>query len=351
MFLIVLGTRPQVIKFAPLCWELKKRNIPFCAVNTGQHYDHEMCDAFYEDFNIPSPEYNLQVGGGSQNQQIALSLLRLEPIIDSVQPRCCIVFGDTSSTLAAALAANKKNIPIAHIEGGLRSYNNDMPEETNRILVDRLAKWNFCPTKLALENLSTEGLSQTSHFVGDIMYDLAKSELSNSKISEENLDLFKVSAKNFCLLTFHRAENLASPKKIKNVFNALNKISQKSKVLWPAHPGSLNKIKNHGIEIPESISLLKPLPYFQLATLQKFAKVIFTDSGGIQKEAFFHGTPCITLREETEWVETVKHGWNIIAGTSEEKILAAYKNAKPGFFFDEYGTGNTSSEIIDILCN
>jgi UDP-GlcNAc3NAcA epimerase len=349
MILIVLGTRPQIIKFAPLCWELSKRKIPFCAVNTGQHYDFEMCDSFYADFNIPAPDYNLQVGGGSQNQQIGLTLLRLETILDKLKPSICIVFGDTNSTLAAALACNKASIPIAHIEAGLRSFNLEMPEETNRILVDRMANWNFCPTKLACRNLEAERISDNVHFVGDLMYDLAKSQLSKNRINEDVLLQFNIFSKKFCLLTFHRKENLSSPPKVKGILAAMAKISKETPVIWPAHPGTLDKIRKHKIDIPKEIQIVKPLPYFQLATLQRYARVIFTDSGGIQKEAYFHGTPCVTLREETEWIETVENGWNTIAGTNEHKILEAYNNSKLGTAFDGYGNGSAASKILDTL--
>ena len=349
MILIALGTRPQIIKFVPLYWELINRNLPFRVINTGQHYDYEMCDSLFHDFNLPLPDYNLDVGGGSQSQQIGLSLLRIEPLLHRINPSVCLVFGDTNSTLSISLASNKSDIPLAHIEAGLRSFNSKMPEETNRILVDRLSNWNFCPTKQACQNLESEGLTKNIHFVGDIMYDLANSDFSNSKISEKSVYDFGLSAGKYCLLTFHRAENINDPEKIMNILSAMNKVSKSVPVIWAAHPSTLAKIKLKNIEIPSSILVTKPLSYFELASLQRYAKVIFTDSGGIQKEAYFHKTPCITLRDETEWVETIHYGWNSLAGSNQDKILHAFENCGQGSPFDDYGDGSTSTKIVDTL--
>ena len=258
-------------------------------------------------------------------------------------------FGDTNSTLSIALASNKLGIPLAHIEAGLRSFNLNMPEETNRILVDRIANWNFCPIKLACQNLASEGLSQNIHFVGDIMYDLASSNFAETRISDEYIIELGLSVETYCVLTFHRYENINDKKRIKNVLSAMNKVSKTIPVVWPVHPSTLAKLKFQKIEIPSSILITKPLSYFRLASLLRFAKVIFTDSGGIQKEAYFHKTPCVTLRDETEWVETVNYGWNSLAGTNEATILNAFENCKQGTPFDDYGDGTTSSRVLNAL--
>ncbi|HOK05307.1 MAG TPA: UDP-N-acetylglucosamine 2-epimerase (non-hydrolyzing) [Victivallales bacterium] len=357
--LTIIGARPQFIKAAALSAKIaelqkKANNIEEIIVHTGQHYDTEMSDVFFKELHIPREKYNLKVGSASHAIQTAKIMSKLENIIETEKPDFTLLYGDTNSTLAGAITAAKLKIKIAHIEAGLRSFNKNMPEEINRIVTDHLSSLNFCPTKTALENLRKEGLAKTARLVGDIMYDIA---LIFTKISEnfsnKILNKFKLQKKNFILMTCHRAENTDDLKNLKEIISAANQLSQNLPIIFPIHPRTKKIIIKNRITLSKNIILSKPLSYIQSITLQKNAKILLTDSGGMQKEAFFFNTPCITFRNETEWVETVKTGMNIVTGANSKKIIDAFaifaKKKLKKFKSHIYGDGNTAEKILKIL--
>ncbi len=343
----VVGARPQFIKLAILSKELRENHNEII-IHTGQHYDDNMSRYFFEEMQIAKPDYNLNIGSGSHGKQTAEMLIGLEDIFLHQKPDVVITFGDTNTTLATGLAATKLNIPVAHVEAGLRSHNREMPEEINRILTDHISDYLFAPTLTAMENIKIENLYGKPFLVGDVMYD---SLLYYGKIAEQKsriLKNLKLRQKEYILLTLHRPYNVDNIQKLQNIFSALKQT--KRFIVLPVHPRSRKMIESTNTIIPENISIIEPLGYLDFIFLQKHSEKIITDSGGIQKEAYLNGIPCITIRPETEWIETVKAGWNVLVGDKKDQLIENCLHFKPSHNRPRYfGDGNSSKKIISIL--
>lgn len=343
----ILGARPQFIKAAALSVVLKE-SFDEVLVHTGQHYDSNMSDVFFEELNIPKPDYYLNIGSGSHGAMTGEMLIEIEKVLEIEKPDFVLVYGDTNSTLAGALAASKMLIPLIHVEAGLRSFNKAMPEEQNRILTDHLSSFLFAPTETAVENLRKEGITKGVHLVGDVMYDgiLHFSGLAKEKSSI--LETLNLREKAFILCTIHRAENTNNVNRLKAIFEALNESGEQ--IVLPLHPRTLKYMSDYGIKAAENIRIIEPLGYLDMVRLEDTAKKMVTDSGGVQKEAFFLGVPCVTLREETEWVETVEDGWNILVGASKDQILEAMAFFSPVTKRKNYfGDGTSTTKIKDVI--
>jgi len=345
----IVGARPQFIKLAPLSKRLREEGFNEIIVHTGQHYDDNMSDLFFKELEIPEPDYNLGIGSGSHGAQTGRMLIAIEEVLLKEKPDLVIVYGDTNSTLAGALSASKLHIKLAHVEAGLRSFNRDMPEEINRIVADHLSDILFCPTETAVENLKREGITEGVYLVGDIMFDAL---MHFSKISETKsniLERFDLKPKGYYLATIHRAENTDNYERLKNILTALSQLDMP--VIFPIHPRTKNRVKEYNLEfLLEKTRVIEPVGYLDMIKLEKNAKAILTDSGGVQKEAFWLKVPCITLRDETEWIETVRSGWNRLVGADCDKILSIVKNTGPGEdvdFKDEY----SAEKMVEVLEN
>lgn len=328
--LTIVGARPQFIKCAPVSRELRKVASEVL-VHTGQHYDANMSEVFFGELQIPEPHCNLEVGSGSHGVQTGEMLKRIEEVLIAEQPNWVLVYGDTNSTLAGALAAVKLQIPVAHVEAGLRSYNRRMPEEINRILADHLSALLFAPTATAVQNLQREGITKGVHHVGDVMYDSALDHVRVAERKSSILDRLTLKPKSYYLATVHRAENTEDLGRLRNILEAFRQIAASAPLVWPVHPRSRRTLEQ---SLPaylndNALRLIEPLPYFDLLILEKNARAVLTDSGGVQKEACWFEVPCITLRDETEWVETLESGWNRLAGADTERILRAVLEASP----------------------
>lgn len=353
----VLGARPQFIKAAAVSAAIARHNscsynrkITEIMVHTGQHYDYEMSGVFFDELGIPQPKINLGIGNCSHGAMTGRMLEQLEIVLQSERPDWLLVYGDTNSTLAAALAAAKLHIPVAHVEAGLRSRNMAMPEEINRIITDRVSSALFCPTEVAIENLRAEGVSQSIYQVGDVMYDVAL-HFSDKARQEFFLSDWGLSEQGYVLCTVHRAENTNDLARLSQISTALIEISQELPVLFPVHPRTADLIRPMlNAEKHLGIKLVEPLPFLKMMRLLMSARTVLTDSGGLQKEAFFHRVPCITLRDETEWIETVECGANYLAGAEASKILSAWHGQEivPDDFFP-YGDGSASEKILQVL--
>ena len=350
--LTVIGARPQFIKAANFSRFLKHKTdfVQETIVHTGQHYDNKMSNVFFEELEIPPPKYNLSIGGLSHGEMTGKMIEAIEKVVYKEGPDWMLVYGDTNSTLAATIVSSKMSIKLAHVEAGLRSFNMKMPEEVNRILTDRGSNLLFCPTKLAVENLVREG-SHISNFQkiinsGDIMYEGALYYKNRSYPPPEINN-----KRDFIVATIHRQETTASPKKLTSVLEALDEINQTTEVIMPIHPRTLKVINQTGIKT--SIRLIDPVSYLNMVWLIQNSTAIITDSGGLQKEAYFFNKKCITLREETEWVELINSKNNLLVGLKKEKIINAYKELTP-FKTSKakiYGDGNTSSIIYREIIN
>lgn len=322
----IVGARPQFIKMAPLCREFKRnKTIKHIIIHTDQHYDYNMSKIFFDELEIPKPNYHLEVGSGTHGYQTGEMIKRVEEVLIKERPDWAVVYGDTNSTLAGALSATQTNISVAHVEAGLRSFNKSMPEEINRVLTDHISDLLFCPTETARENLNREGITHGIHLVGDIMYD---SLLYNVQLAENRshiLENLHLEPRSYVLVTVHRAENTDQSDRLKHIFSALEKVVLGGmKVIVPLHPRTRKILESFNVSL-DNLQLIEPVSYFDMLLLEKQAKIILTDSGGIQKEAFLLEVPCITLRRETEWVETVVAGWNVLVDTDEDKIVSFTK--------------------------
>ncbi|MBH0169332.1 UDP-N-acetylglucosamine 2-epimerase (non-hydrolyzing) [Fictibacillus sp. 18YEL24] len=344
----VLGARPQFIKAAPVSRELRKKHTELI-IHTGQHYDANMSDIFFEELHIPKPDFHLGIGSGSHGKQTGEMLAEIEKIILDEKPDYLLVYGDTNSTLAGALAAAKLHVPVIHIEAGLRSFNKKMPEEINRIMTDHVSEYLFCPTDTAIENLTNENITHNVINVGDVMFDAVE---YNRQLAEEKSTVLadhELTSKDFYLITVHRAENTDDPEKMKNILDAFAK-TEGTKV-WPIHPRTKHKLESIGFDLASvpGLKVIEPVGYLDMLTLEYHAKKILTDSGGVQKEAYFMEVPCVTLREQTEWVETLEGDANILVGTDVGKILdAVQKDVNPSYK-PVFGDGKASEKIVDIL--
>lgn len=343
----VVGARPQFIKASAVSNVIRKEHKEIL-IHTGQHYDENMSRVFFEELDIPKPDYNLEVGSGNHGMQTGKMLISLEEIYQKESPDMILVYGDTNSTLAGALTASKLLIPIAHIEAGLRSFNKDMPEEQNRILTDHISNKLFAPTNTAVHNLCKEGIVEGVHNVGDVMYDAV---LHFKRLAERKSGLFnklKLKENKYILTTIHRAENTNDINRLKNIIEALN-ISQ-ARIVLPLHPRTKKYIERYGLKIKGNISVINPIGYLDMINLEMNAEKIVTDSGGVQKEAFFMKKPCITMRNQTEWIETVENGWNIIVGTDKNKIVEAIEKFKSIREQENiFGDGHSAERILSII--
>ncbi len=342
----IVGARPQFIKLAPLSAALTAAKHQEFIVHTGQHYDYAMSEKIFIDLGIRKPDIHLEVGPGSQTLQITEMILKLEMHMLEKKPDVVIVFGDTNSTLAGALIAAKQNIPIIHIEAGLRSYNRTMPEEINRIVTDHVSKYLFAPTQTALDNLTKEGLGDKSFFTGDIMVDTMKNSLAIALKKSTVIEDMQLKGKQYNLLTLHRHYNVDDPAILEHILNELGQLGEK--IIFPVHPRT-KKMLSTAYELPGNIELADPQGYLDFIALEHAAKRIITDSGGIQKEAYLLQKPCITLRTETEWVETVNEKWNLLVNPSHKNIASEILDfvvpAKQENIFGE----NVTGKMVDII--
>lgn len=355
----VIGARPQFVKASVVsrafaAWNRhanERSRIREVLVHTGQHYDANMSDVFFEELRIPPPAYHLGIGGSGHGQQTGRMLEALDRVLNDERPDWVLVYGDTNSTLAGGLAACKFNIPVAHVEAGLRSFNRAMPEEINRVLVDHLSTRLFAPTTHAVKNLSAEGIEREVHEVGDVMYDSLLYNFERAAAVAKPLERLDLASKGYLLATVHRAHSTDDPERLKGLLEALGRIAYP--ILLPLHPRTRAACERANIQrFPSNLRVIQPVSYYEMLLLEQSARVILTDSGGIQKEAFFLHVPCVTLRDETEWRETIESGWNRLAGTDPDRIVAATEAAfqelpnTPGVF---YGDGHAGENIVAIM--
>ena len=379
--LSIVGARPQFIKAAMISKRLREKGIEEILIHTGQHYDFNMSDIFFKELHLVKPDYYLGIGSSTHGEQTGKMLIELEKRLLKEKPNIVLVYGDTNTTLAGTLATAKLHIPFAHVEAGLRSYNKKMPEEINRIVTDHCSDILFCPTETAVKNLQKEGFTNivnkgalidkdfnslfSTDFsspvlnVGDVMLDMA-CEIKSKVNEKEIVEKYKVKPKEFILATIHRAENTDNKSNLENIWNALIEISRKGiKVIFPLHPRTKKALKQCRLlqkEQPKYLQITEPLGYIEMIALESSAKVIITDSGGVQKEGYFFKIPCIILRNETEWVELVDAGWNTVVGTKNEAILEegmrAYNEDIHGKrWIDFYGNGEAGKRIVEVLEN
>lgn len=346
LILTVVGARPQFIKAAPVSQALRKARLDELLVHTGQHYDDNMSGIFFRDMGIPNPDINLNSGSGSHAYQTARMLTGLEDLMLMHRPDCVLVYGDTNSTLAGALAAVKLGIPVAHIEAGLRSYNRTMPEEHNRVLTDHSADLLFCPTQTAVDLLAREGLTDQVHFVGDTMYDALRQFSAVAREHSRILDTLNVTPGGYLLMTIHRPYNTDVPENMTAILNTLAECGET--VIFPIHPRTHERLPN--VRLAPSVRLINPVGYLDMLWLEQNARKILTDSGGIQKEAYLLGVPCITLRPETEWGETLRDGWNILTSADPNRIAAALEAPRPKTApLPVFGDGHAAEQITAVL--
>lgn len=350
----IIGARPQFVKAAAISSAVADDlSIDEVIIHTGQHYDPEMSDIFFTELKIPKEKYNLSAGSGSHGEQTAKMLVEIEKVLLVEKPDWVLLYGDTNSTVAGALAAVKLHIPVAHVEAGMRSFNRNMPEEINRVITDHISEVNLCSTATAVKNLATEGRQQTASLVGDVMYDIALKTIKPAEKTCDPFSKYSINRDSFILMTCHRAENTNSRERMTDIVRAVNEIAEKIPVILPLHPRTKKFLQEYKLEFNPKVNILQPVSYLEMILLEKYAKIILTDSGGVQKEAFFYGVPCVTMRDETEWVETIDSGWNIITGADFDKMTKAvygFLKKKPEPCKDlPYGDGKASEKILKIL--
>jgi len=347
----VLGARPQFIKAAVVSRAFASKGMLEEIVHTGQHYDSNMSDVFFDELEIPRPEHHLGIGGGTHGQNTGRMIEAIEKVLVDTRPDWVLVYGDTDSTLAGAVAAVKLHIPVAHVEAGLRSFNRRMPEEINRVLTDHAASLLFAPTETAVAHLAREGISGASvHLVGDVMYDAAlfygvKAERTSSILARLNL-----APKEYALATIHRAENTDNPQRLTAILDGFAKFGRD--IVLPLHPRTRGRLATLGLTLPNNVRTIDPVGYLDMVMLERNAALIATDSGGVQKEAFFYRVPCVTLRDETEWIELVEGGWNRLAPPTDSQSVAdrlAAAHGSIGHDIAPYGDGHSAQRIADIL--
>jgi UDP-GlcNAc3NAcA epimerase len=345
--LSVVGNRPQFIKSAPLSLALKGRADEI-TLHTGQHYDRELSEVFFDELGLDAPSYRLEAGSGTHAEQTARMLPGIERAVLDERPDWVLVYGDTNSTLAGALAAAKAEASVAHVEAGLRSFDRTMPEELNRIVVDRLSSLLFCPTEIAVANLRREGVTEGIHLVGDVMLD---ANLRLAPIARERSQALAdagVAAGKYVLATLHRPVNL-NPTPLTAITKAFSRLEEP--VVFPAHPRTQNALAAASLALDPNVRVRPPAGYLDFAALASQARAIVTDSGGVQKEAYWYGVPCVTVRTTTEWLETVEAGWNRLVAADADAILAAVRDAAPRAERPPlYGDGRAADVIADVLC-
>jgi len=338
--LTVVGARPQFIKAATLSRVLASRRMTEIMVHTGQHFDPEMSEIFFRELNIPEPAYHLGVHGGGHGEMTGRMLQALEPVMQKAAPDAVVVFGDTNSTAAGALCAAKLQIPIAHVEAGLRSFDRRMPEEINRVVADHLSDILLCPSRTAVQNLAKEGITQNVHHVGDVMYDAALHARADTSGGSKVLDRLKLAPRGYAVATVHRAENTDDPAALAKVIGWLVARSAQQPVVLPLHPRTRQALSRNNLAL-KGVRVIDPVGYLDMMQLMNGAVAVYTDSGGMQKEAYFHRVPCVTLRANTEWVETIEAGWN--------RLWEGPDYVKPRRDIDDFGDGRAADSIVDII--
>ena len=344
----IVGARPQFVKAAVVSRALANNHEEKIA-HTGQHYDHGMSDIFFEELGIPKPHFSLGIGSGRHGKQTGAMLAAIEEVLIDEKPDCVLVYGDTNSTIAGAIAASKLHIPIAHVEAGLRSFNRRMPEEVNRVVTDTLSKWLFTTSAVASGHLADEGITNGVHNVGDVMFDATLLFGERAKHHSTITTDLGLEEESYYLATCHRAENTDDPNKLRAIFSAFSKLDRP--LVLPIHPRTAKCLEEHGIEPSSNVRLIDPVGYLDMLRLVGDSKLVLTDSGGLQKEAYYLGRPCVTMRPETEWVETVDIGWNCLADADEDRILDGVNTLKditkerP----ELYGKGDAGERISSIL--
>lgn len=353
--LTIVGARPQFVKAAMLSRALHNLpNMEHHIVHTGQHYDQRMSEVFFAELGIPRPLCDLQIGSGPHGMQTGRMIEKLEQLFVEHLPEMVLVFGDTNSTLAGALSAAKLHIPVAHVEAGLRSFNRRMPEEINRVMTDHLSTLLFCPTEDAVRNLRAEGITRGVHLVGDVMYDCAISFLELATARADPLGQYQLREHEYILMTCHRAENTDDPVRLAAILRAAQRLAGRLPVLFPVHPRTRSRLGASGTAPIPNLQLVEPVSYFEMLALESNAAIILTDSGGVQKEAFFYGVPCVTMRDETEWVETVEAGANRVVGANTDLIVEAaeeaLENGRPmANAASFYGNGQATQRIASVI--
>lgn len=353
--LTVVGARPQFIKAAAVSRVIRNSHagcIDEVLVHTGQHFDTNMSQIFFDELAIPHPKFNLEISGGTHGAMTGRMLEAIENVLLDEKPDWVLIYGDTNSTLAGALAAAKLHIPVAHVEAGLRSFNMKMPEEVNRILADRVSSRLFCPTETAVKNLAREGVTEGVSLVGDVMYDVSLHYRDVARLRSDALARLGLNEGEYVLATCHRAENTDDPDRLSAIVHALAELAVHQPVVLPIHPRTAKILAEQGLMASmKDIALVEPLPYLDMIRLEQSARVIVTDSGGVQKEAFFYEVPCVTMRDETEWTETVRLGWNRLVGADHAQIVAAVQGvSRPaGPAARPYGDGAASKAIVEKL--
>jgi len=340
----IVGARPQFIKAAPVSRALRQQHTEVL-IHTGQHYDDAMSAVFFRELEIPEPDYNLDIGSGPHGQQTGAMLAGIENVLLAERPDWVLVYGDTNSTLAGALAAAKLHIAVAHVEAGLRSFNRRMPEEINRVLTDHVSTLLFCPTQTAVDNLAAEGITQGVHLVGDVMHEALLWAAERARVQSTILERLGLGDKRYLLATVHRAENTDDPTRLRAILDAFAALDEP--IVFPIHPRTQDRIEAFDLKSKiKNLKSIAPVGYLDMVRLEQSARMILTDSGGIQKEAYWLGVPCVTLRDETEWVETVEAGWNVLAGAETERIVAAVRDLAPPGQKPTWMQGDQATRLI-----
>jgi len=344
----IVGARPQFVKAAAISRELRLRHTEVL-VHTGQHYDYEMSGIFFEGLQMEAPDVNLGVGSGSHGAQTGVMLGAIEEVLLREQPDGLLVYGDTNSTLAGALAAAKLGIPVVHVEAGLRSFNRAMPEEINRVVADHVSDLLLCPSETAVRHLAAEGITSNVHLVGDVMLDVLQWASSRADaIQGAMLARLGVTEKSYLVATVHRSENTDDPSRLASIVSALSAVDEP--VIFPIHPRARKALAAAGCRLSSRVSVIDPVGYVEMVALTRAARLVLTDSGGVQKEAYWLGTPCLTLRNETEWVETATAGWNTLVGSDRAAILEAVRSFAPrGAHPALYGDGRAAARCVELL--
>lgn len=343
----IVGARPQFVKAAMVsrAWNNPAREF---LLHTGQHYSPEMSRLFFDDLALRKPDINLEAGGGGHAEQTSSMLVGIDQYLEEIKPDHVLIYGDTNSTLAGALAAIKREIPLSHVEAGLRSFNRSMPEEINRVIADHVSNLMFCPTRVAVENLHAEGISTGVHLVGDVMADAL---LVFARVAEERSSILSdllLKPGSYALATIHRSGNVDDRERLAAIIQGFENITQR--IILPLHPRTKKMLQQFDLSFSNNVELIEPVGYLDMLMLEKNAECILTDSGGIQKEAYLLGVRCITLREETEWVETIEAGWNMLAGTNTQKISQLFHEFYPANKRPQvYGGGDAADKIVQVL--
>lgn len=344
----IVGARPQFIKAAAVSRALRARHQEVL-VHTGQHYDYAMSGAFFDGLELPAPDVNLGVGSGRHGAQTGTMLEAIESVLMTARPDWVLVYGDTNSTLAGALAAAKLHVPVVHVEAGLRSFNRQMPEEINRVIVDHIAELLLCPSQTAVSHLAAEGITENVHLVGDVMVDVLNWARQRVEANPPDvMERLQLKEEEYLLATVHRSENTDDSSRLKGIFDGFNALNEP--VILPVHPRTRKALAGARCELAPTVRLIDPLGYFEMVALARSARAILTDSGGLQKEAYWLGVPCITLRDETEWVETVHSGWNRLTGSDTDRIVHAVRSfTPPSRRAPLYGEGSVAARCVELL--